>query len=113
MDVIRNSKSHLLQLLTRSSFVKTERMNQSGYLKNSVKKTGKGDMIFKMNRLYLPDCICPDCKHCDKEKDICKIGRWRYPTDGCFDFTDINDPSDETSLEKTISRIMNRNGNLK
>jgi len=37
-------------------------------------------------RIYEDDCICPDCIHCDPVADECRKGRWRYPTDGCFDF---------------------------
>jgi hypothetical protein len=55
---------------------------------------------------YADDCICPDCINCDVENDKCNIGRWRYPTDGCFDFVDKDHPDDPPALELMIKAVM-------
>ena len=49
------------------------------------------------------DCICGGCIHCDKELDDCKIGRWRYPTDGCFDYQETEDG--ENALTMVLKAI--------
>jgi hypothetical protein len=54
---------------------------------------------------YDVDCICPKCINCDIQRDECKIGRWRYPTDGCFDFIDVKDPNGENTLSKLLKTI--------
>ena len=56
-------------------------------------------------RIYEDDCICPDCIHCDPVADECRKGHWRYPTDGCFDFTDKADPDGGTTLEKFFTAV--------
>ncbi len=53
--------------------------------------------------IYQDDCICPDCIHYDKEKDICKMKRRRYPADGCFDFT--SEPGGDNALIKMLKII--------
>ena len=58
-----------------------------------------------MNRIYTDDCICPDCVNCDIEADICKVGRMRYPTDGCFDFVPKDDPDGDNALTKVLKAI--------
>ena len=59
-----------------------------------------------MNRIYMDDCICQECANCNIEDDICNIGRMRYPTDGCFDFVSVDDPTGENALSKTLKAIM-------
>lgn len=54
---------------------------------------------------YSDDCICPGCVFCDQEANECKKGRWRFPTDGCFDFTDKNDPDGGTTLDKFFEAV--------
>ena len=54
-------------------------------------------------RIYEDDCICPDCIHCDPVADECRKGRWRYPTDGCFDF--VSRDGKETGLGEMLKRI--------
>ena len=54
-----------------------------------------------MNQRYQDDCICPDCTNCDVELDVCLIGRRRYPTDGCFDFTPREEGQNEVEKVKT------------
>jgi hypothetical protein len=62
-----------------------------------------------MSRIYQDDCICPDCYNCNTENDLCKIGRGRYPTDGCFDFTERDSPEEGTNLEKFLGAVKKSN----
>jgi len=55
---------------------------------------------------YADNCICPKCINCDIQRDECTMGRWRYPTDGCFDFVNVNDPSGENALTKLLKAIV-------
>jgi len=63
-----------------------------------------------MSRIYPEDCICPECIHCDIEADDCKIGRWRYPTDGCFDFVSKDSPNDGNALTQILCALKGRKG---
>jgi len=56
-------------------------------------------------RIYLDDCICPDCTHCDLENDLCRVERWRYPTDGCFDFVNKETPDGDSALIQILGAI--------
>uniref|UniRef100_A0A6M3XU57 Uncharacterized protein n=1 Tax=viral metagenome TaxID=1070528 RepID=A0A6M3XU57_9ZZZZ len=60
-------------------------------------------------RIYLDDCICPECSNCDSELDVCRIGRWRYPTDGCFDFVSKDNPDGGTRLENFLKEVAKSN----
>ena len=62
-----------------------------------------------MSRIYLDDCICPDCANCDIDGDLCKIGRWRYPTDGCFDFISKDNPCGDNALTVILRAIKEHN----
>jgi len=53
-------------------------------------------------RIYQDDYICPYCVECDKENDLCRIGRWRYPTDGCFDF---RKEGEENALTQVLAAL--------
>ncbi|MBU0907746.1 MAG: hypothetical protein KKE05_06340 [Nanoarchaeota archaeon] len=63
-----------------------------------------------MSRIYMDDCICPGCANCDSEHDICKVDRWRYPTDGCFDFVSRDNPGGDNALTKGLKAIKDHLG---